>query len=92
MFYFSVSSQSKIDRQRVTDLLVKASDDIICDPRQTSNCVEKGEDKTDHPKIGPRTGVDIHSMVDRGQLLERFSNRLQVWRRGCWGGHFVSLQ
>ena len=37
----------------VTDFLVKASDDIICDPRQASNCVEKGEDKTaHHPRIG----------------------------------------
>jgi hypothetical protein len=52
MFYFSVSSQPKIDRQRVTDLLVKASDDIICNPRQASNCVEKGENKTGNPKIG----------------------------------------
>ena len=52
MFYFSVSSQSKIDRQRVTDLHVKANNDIIYDPRQASNCVEKGEYKTDNPKIG----------------------------------------
>ena len=54
MFYFLVSSQWKVDRQRVADLLVKASDDITCDPRQASNCVEKGEDtKTAyHPKIG----------------------------------------
>jgi hypothetical protein len=53
MFYFSISSQSKIDRQRVTDLLVKASNDIICNPRQTSNCGEKGEDKADNPrKVG----------------------------------------
>ena len=28
----------------VTDFLIKASDDIICDPRQASNCIEKGED------------------------------------------------
>ena len=52
MFHFLVSSQLTMDRQRVTDLLVKASDDIIYDPCQASNCVEKGEDKTDNPKIG----------------------------------------
>ena len=44
--------RSKIARQRVTNLLVKASNNIICDPCQASNCVEKGEDKTDNPKIG----------------------------------------
>lgn len=35
-----------------TDLLVKTSIDIIRDPRQASNCVEKSEDRADNPKIG----------------------------------------
>ena len=78
MFYFLVSSQWKVDRQRVADLLVKASDDITCDPRQASNCVEKDEYKTDNPKIG------VPALIFTIWLIEAsFWNASITSRSGC---------